>query len=301
MNSSRHFLRAFLLCPLAWLALRSGALEAPQLLTHPTLSEQTLRAFTAYVNKTEEKNAKSLLSGNFLWIDDEDKSAKDAAYKNLRHGQVLIERSKSTARSAEIPGGMIHDWEGAIFVSGAKLQEVLAILQDYNRQAIYFSPDVEQAKIEEHTGDNYRVFLRFRRAKILTVVLNTEHNVTYFYDSPVRAHSRSSAIRIAEVENPGTRSEKELTPGQDSGFLWRMETWWRLEEKDGGVYVQNQVVSLTRDIPAGLGWAVEPFVTSIPKESLEFTLGAVRRAVLAKGKFGGTPDSHVALRPYAAK
>ena len=84
------------------------------------------------------------------------------------------------------------------------------------------------------------------------------------------------------MENPGTKSEKELTPGQDSGFLWRMETWWRLEEKDDGVYLQNQVVSLTRDIPAGLGWAVEPFVTSIPKESLEFTLGAVRRAALAQ-------------------
>jgi hypothetical protein len=59
-----------------------------------------------------------------------------------------------------------------------------------------------------------------------------------------------------------------------------METWWRLQEKDGGVYVQNHVVSLTRDLPTGLGWLIEPFVTSIPRESLEFTLGATRKAVL---------------------
>lgn len=260
------------------------AAKPPQLLGHPTLKNQTLNAFNSYVSSTEAKNAGSLTGGNFLWIDDQGKSARQSAYEKLHRGEVLMERISASGSSTEIPGGLVHDWEGIIFIPGAKLQDVLGILEDYNHQATYFAPDVEQARIEEHNGDNFRVFLRFRRVKIITVVLNTEHTVTYFHDSPTRAHSRSSAIRIAEVENPGTKSEREDPSGQDSGFLWRMETWWRVEEKDGGVYLQNQVVSLTRDIPAGLGWAVEPFVTSIPKESLEFTLGAVRRAVLAKTK-----------------
>lgn len=73
--------------------------------------------------------------------------------------------------------------------------------------------------------------------------------------------------------------KREKTPGDDDGYLWRMETWWRLEEREGGVYVQNQVVTLTRDIPTGLGWLIEPFITKIPKETLEFTLQATRRAV----------------------
>ena len=115
---------------------------------------------------------------------------------------------------------------------------------------------------------------------MVTVVLDTEHDVNYFRDSPTRAHSRSSAIRIAEVENPDGPNEKEKEPGDNQGFLWKMETWWRLQEKDGGVYVQNHVVSLTRDLPTGLGWLIEPFITSIPKESLEFTLRATRKAVL---------------------
>ena len=255
--------------------------ESPQLL-HPTLSEKTVRAFNTYIVQTEEKNAESLRSGNFLWVDDQDKSHKQSAYDALHRGDVLIEKTQNPGRSVDMTGGMIHDWEGMIFIPGVKLPKVLAILQDYNQQATYFAPDVEQARIETQNGDEFRVFLRLRRVKIITVVLDTEHTVTYFHDSPRRAHSRSSAVRIAEVENPGTKGEKELPPGQDNGFLWRMETWWRMEEKDGGVYLQNQVVSLTRDIPAGLGWAIEPFVTSIPKESLEFTLGAVRRAVLSK-------------------
>ena len=98
-------------------------------------------------------------------------------------------------------------------------------------------------------------------------------------DSATRAHSRSTAVRIAQVENAGSRDEREKPPGDDGGFLWRMETWWRMEERDGGTYVQSESVSLTRDIPAGLGWLIRPFVTSIPRESLTFTLEATRRGV----------------------
>jgi len=108
--------------------------------------------------------------------------------------------------------------------------------------------------------------------------------VRYFHDAPGLAHSRSSAVRIAEVENPGKRDEREKQPGDDGGFLWRMETWWRMEERDGGVYVQSEVASLTRDIPTGLGWLVGPFVASIPKETLLFTLDSTRKAVLARTK-----------------
>ncbi len=136
--------------------------------------------------------------------------------------------------------------------------------------------------MESRDGDHFRVFLRFRRHKVITVVLNTEHDVQYYHDSPEGAHSRSSAVRIAEVENAGKNAEREKTPGDDGGFLWRMETWWRMEERDGGVYLQSEVASLTRNIPAGLGWLIGPFVTSIPKESLTFTLEATRKAVGAQ-------------------
>jgi hypothetical protein len=174
---------------------------------------------------------------------------------------------------------MIHHWAGAVFIPRARLQDVLPVLQDYDHQAEYYSPDVERSKVESHDDDHFLVFLRFRRHKVITVVLNTQHDVRYFRDSDTREHSRSSAVHIAEVENPGKPNEREKSPGEDGGFLWRMETWWRIEERDGGVYVQSEVVSLTRDIPTGLGWLIGPFVTSIPKETLTFTLEATRKAV----------------------
>ena len=179
---------------------------------------------------------------------------------------------------------MIHHWVGVVFIPEVKLDDVLAVLEDYDHHSVYFAPDVQRSKIESHDGDHFRVFLRFHRHKVITVVLNTEHEVQYFRDAADRAHSRSSAVRIAEVENPGKSDEREKAPGDDGGYLWRMETWWRMVERDGGVYVQSEVVSLTRDIPTGLGWLIGPFVTSIPKETLSFTLEAARKAVEAGAK-----------------
>lgn len=272
----------FSVCLLSLLANPLAAERVPLALAAVSLRSETTRAFDAYITRTDSSNAASLTSGNFLWVDDLEKSARDAAFARLKRGEVLMRRITPTGEFAEISGGMIHDWEGMVFIPKATLKNVLDFLQDYDHQSTYFGPDVEKSRVLEHSGDHFHIFLRFRRKKIVTVVLNTEHDVNYFSDSATRAHSRSSATRIVEVEDPGASSEKEKTPGRDNGFMWRMETWWRMEEKDGGVYLQNQVVSLSRNIPTGLGWAIEPFVTSIPKESLEFTLGSVRRAVLAK-------------------
>jgi hypothetical protein len=265
------------------MATAAGGKEA---LGFYTLRVATVRAFQAYVAGTESENSQSLGRGPFLWLDGLPEGERRTAFAQLMRGEVVIERvggTKSEGR-AEAPGGMIHDWKGIVFVPDAKLDDVLKVLEDYDHESIYYAPDVEKSKIESHSGDQYRVFLRFRRHKIVTVVLDTEHDVTYYRDSATREHSRSSAVRIAQVVDPGSSEERERTPGEDAGFLWGMETWWRMEERDGGVYIQNQVVTLTRDIPTGLGWLIEPFITSIPKETLEFTLGATRKAVLARMK-----------------
>jgi len=247
-----------------------------------SLRAATIQAFTAYVAKTEAQNADSLRDGPFLWIDSLPSHERSTDLAKVRAGEVVLRRLSVSkdGGNLEVPGGMIHDWQGIVFVPGAKLDQVLAILEDYDHESIYYSPDVSKSKIESHQDNQFRVFLQFRRHKVVTVVLDTEHLVTYYRDSPLRAHSRSSSIRISQLDDPGGPDEKERTPGDDDGYLWRMETWWRMEERDGGVYVQNQAVTLTRDIPTGLHWIIEPFITKIPEETLQFTLQATRRAVL---------------------
>jgi hypothetical protein len=248
----------------------------------PKLKTETQGAFERYLKLVEARNEGELRRGTgLLWVDGLPEEQSSEAYAALKRGEVKMRKLEilDNDKPVECPGGMIHHWTGLVFIPRAKLEDVLAVLEDYDRHSVYYAPDVERSKIESRDGDHFRVFLRFRRHKVITVVLNTEHEVQYFHDAPGKAHSRSSAVRIAEVENAGKSDEREKTPGDDDGFMWRMETWWRMEERDGGVYVQSEVASLTRDIPTGVGWMIKPFVTGIPKESLTFTLEATRKAV----------------------
>jgi len=249
------------------------------------LHANTLEAFDRYVKLTEARNAAELKRGtNLLWIDELPAAERAEAYAALKRGEVQMKKLEMRDGGKEIacPAGLIHHWAGVVFIPGAKLDDVLGMLEDYDHHSLYYGPDEERSKIESRDGDHFRVFLRFRRHKVITVVLNTEHDIQYFHDGLGRAHSRSSAVRIAEVENAGKSDEREKPPGDDGGFLWRMETWWRMEERDGGVYVQSEVASLTRDIPVVLSWMIKPFVTSVPKETLSATLVATRKAVQAR-------------------
>jgi hypothetical protein len=97
-----------------------------------------------------------------------------------------------------------------------------------------------------------------------------------------RVASRSVSTRVQEVHDAGSPDEKVLPEGEGGGFMWRINSYWRFMERDGGTYVQCESVSLTRDIPTGLGWLIGPFVESIPRESLRFTLEATRNRLVAR-------------------
>ena len=110
-------------------------------------------------------------------------------------------------------------------------------------------------------------------------MLDIHNDVHYFDLDGMRAYSRSYSTRIAEVEDAGTPQEHERPVGDDHGYLWRLYTYWRFWQRDGGVYIQCEAIALTRGIPYGLGWLIKPFVTKIPKESLLFTMTKTRDAI----------------------
>ncbi len=66
------------------------------------------------------------------------------------------------------------------------------------------------------------------------------------------------------------------------GFLWAMNSYWRMEERDGGVYVECEAITLSRGVPLGLGMLVNPMLQSFAEESLKNTLEAKRQAVRSK-------------------
>ena len=242
------------------------------------LQPRTVAAFDRYVRVTE---ARATGDARFLWLDTLPESLQRARREEVRRGTLLIERLTTRDGGGEmpIPDGLVHHWVGMVFVPGATVDRALALLQDYNRHAEIYQPAVAQSRLLARDGDAFRVHLRFVMKKVITVVVNSEHDARFSRDRPGRAQGRIYSTRIAQVEEAGMPNEREMPVGRDGGYLWRLYTYWRLLEQDGGTYVQCESISLTRGIPAGFGWLIRPFVSSIPRESLEFTLTTTRTAL----------------------
>jgi hypothetical protein len=267
------FLRIMLAAAIAASAL---AYSAPADSPHAA----AYQAFDHYIQLTEQRVLHDLSPGAaFLNVDSLKSEERDAAYAKLRNGEVRIESLATLDRGEKIacPGCMIQHWVGIVFIPGATLQQTLALMQDYDHQSEIFAPDVMRAKILSHDGDDFTVFMRFHRAMVITVVLDTEHRIHYQHIDSTHAESRAVSTRVQEVEHAGAANERVLAEGKDNGYLWRINNYWRFLERDGGTYVQCESVSLSRDIPTGLAWLVAPFAESIPRDSLRFTLEAARK------------------------
>jgi hypothetical protein len=251
------------------------------------LRPQTVAAFDRYVAETEKQRERSLTTASpFLWIETQPPSGRTVSLEQLRAGALLIERVTTTqdGKKIDVPDGIIHHWLGAVFVPGASLDQAVALLQDYDRHGDIYAPAVARSKLLARDGDSFRVLLRFFMKKVITVVVDGEHHARFTRLAPDRAHSRIASTRLNEVEEPDSARERLKPAGRDGGYLWRINSYWRFLERDGGTYVQCETITLSRGIPVGLGWIVGPFVTSIPRDSLEFTLTTTRKTLLATVK-----------------
>lgn len=237
------------------------------------LKPETIRAFEAYVQGAEARMEATRGTAAFLWTD-----GTPVRREHVRAGEVVAEPWSGDG-DIEIPDGLIHDWIGAAFIPGVTLEKTLQLVENYNNHKRIYKPEVIDSRILAEKGNDYQVYMRLLKKKVVTVVLDTRHQVRYTPLGRTRCSSRSYSTRIAEVENPGTPKERELPPGHDHGFLWRLNSYWRFEERDGGVYVECEAISLTRGVPTGLGWLINPIIRTLPRESLANTLHATRDAL----------------------
>ena len=267
------------------------------------LKQETTEAFNQYVRVTEDRMAEELRDARtFLWVDGFPEPQRDKLYTQLRRGEIVIERLETLEREKRIrvPNGLIHHWVAVSFVPGVTLKQVLTLLQDYDHHEAIYKPDVLRSRLLNADGNCFKIYLRLHQKAILTAVFNAEFDVSYFPLDENRTHSRSYSTRIAELENPDRSDEREKPIGKDRGFLWRLNSYWRFQEKDGGVYVQLESVALSRSVPALLAWVVNPLLKSIPREYLSRLLTSTRVALTNKSA-ADTFDAFSVVRQFSAR
>jgi hypothetical protein len=258
---------------LAWAVLL--LLTAPHsLLGQPTPA--AVAAFNAYAGTVESRlEGQHRSPGTFLAA-----TAPDSAGGTMRLQTTEPKIEQLTpATGAEFSGSLLHHWRGTAFVPGAKAADFERLMQDFQAYPQRFSPQVLRATLIAHDGDRLQASMRVRQEHVLAVVLDTTYNITYGHLDKQHGYSISRSTRIDEIYAAGTNAERALHADEEHGFLWRLNTYWSYEEKDGGLYLQIEAISLTRSIPHGLGWAIRPYIESIPRDSLEFTLRSACNAL----------------------
>ncbi len=239
----------------------------------PVVAEPTPAAvsgFNSYVAGVESRLAQQYRSS--------DAFLAPVAADRLRRGELIVEQITPSAKS-NLPGAMLYDWRGTAFVPGATAADFERLMKDFNAYPQRFAPQVLQARVLAQQGDRIQAVMRVRQKHVITVVMDTAYDVTFARLDAQHGYSISRSTQISEIDAAGTASERVLRSSQEHGFLWRLNTYWSYQQRDGGLYMQIESVSLTRSIPTGLGWLIGPFVESVPRESLEFTLRATCNAL----------------------
>jgi hypothetical protein len=236
------------------------------------LKPETLLAYTTHIAAAEAA-MEAGLRGNAQFPD-----GSPERMAQLRKGDISVELC-SGKRPLPVPDGLIHDWVGVICIPGTTVAKTLALLQNYDNHRNIYQPDVIASKLIGRHENDFQIYLRLRKKKIITVILDTDHDVHYFAVNSMRWACYSRTTRISEVEDAGKPTEQVRPPDTGHGFLWRLYSYWRFEEGEGCTYVECRAISLTRDVPAALAWIIEPMVLKLPRDSLKATLESTRRAL----------------------
>ena len=247
------------------------------------LHDETVAVWERYVEGTERRVAAELDDGErFLVLDFHEEAAR------LRHevlsGRTVIERLRTLDEQGErfdVPKGAIHHWLGAVLVPDAALNDVLDGLQ-YDVPPHDMQDDVLESRVLARDGNTSRIFLKVKReVAVVSAQYHMEHAVEYFRPGGARAWSRNVATRIAELDDPGSPNEREKPVGDDRGFLWRMNLYWRYAQVGTGVLVECEALTLSRSVPLLTRWFLAPIINRESRTAVSDTLEAVVR------QFGG--------------
>ena len=274
--------------PLLLMLFCVASLLAPSVSLGADLKEDTLKAWDTYVQAADTE-MHGRLNASFLWVDE-----SPDRLQRVRNGEILISPVGKQI-PMPVPSGLIHDWIGVAFIPDARLEDVLSAARDYDDYKKFFKPSVVDSKSLGRDGPSDRHWMRVVNKEVVAeTALDIEYETTYFQTDDRRCYNITHTTRVQEIRHYGKSDERELPPDQGSGYIWRLYSVARLEERDGGVYVELEAIVLSRNIPVAVRWLVNPIVRRVSRNamliSLQQTEQAVRSIVDEKKKLQAPPS-----------
>jgi hypothetical protein len=248
-----------------------SSLVAPTLSRGAELKQDTLVYWDAYLDAVRSQIDPQK---PFLWIDQ-----KPERLQRVREGEILVS-SAGKENPKPVDSGLIHDWMGAVFLPGAGIEDVLSAVRDYGNYKVYYKPTVVDSRLLNRYGPCEEYSMRVVNKEAVTeTALEMEYETCYSKIDDRRWYSVTRTTRVQELRHYGRPNEQELQPDHGSGFIWRLYSVARYEQRDGGTYVEVEAIALSRDIPTALRWAVNPIVRRVSKNSMLLSLQETKEAV----------------------
>jgi hypothetical protein len=251
------------------------------------LKQETKKAFEEYVRTIEAEMAADVAAHRAAALP----RLPELQSRLTQRGFVatpFAHRKAGSDASVHIQDGLINHWLGAVFVPNAKVADVRAVLEDYDEYSRIYAPDVTASKLVHRSGDDFEIFLRLHRDVRVKALFGygfpVEFNATYkvhYSMSDETLLVRSISTRIAQVRDPKKSHTDEYPPDGGDGYLWGLNSYWRIYPSAKGVYVESEAVSLSRSVPGFVAKMVTYFTSNFPRESLESTLSKTKAAVKA--------------------
>ena len=275
-------------CKLTSVIICAGFLTPPVVSHAAELKQETLRTWDAYV-ETSNLQMRDRTQRSFLWLDE-----SPERMTRVRNGEILVS-SIGQGNPKPVPSGLIHHWIGAAFLPNARLEDVLSAARSYDHYKNFYQPAVVDSKSLGTAGDCDKYSMRVVNKEIVAeTALDGEYEACYVQVDAKRWYSIGYSTRVQEVQGYGRPDERDLPPGQGSGYVWRLYSITRFEQTDDGVYVELEAMALSRDIPITVRWLAVPIVRNISRNSLLTSLRQLEEAVRSTAVAVKTKQSTIA-------
>jgi hypothetical protein len=246
------------------------------------------RAFESYVADLESRLIRqhARTETYLAWLNVE-ASQRGSLERQLTSGEIRVEPVNGGTR--QLHAALLHHWRGAAFVPNATAKDMLALLRDFHHWSGHYAPDVVSSHALRNEGESTTLAIRFKKRIVISIVLDAEYKAEARLTGNDRGYSISRSTHFWQVDDPGTAQERHRPEGEDDGFLWRLNSYWSFAQAEGveqgrigeGLLIECEAVSLTRDVPVGLGWLITPIIGNLPRELLTSAITATKNALAA--------------------
>ena len=234
--------------------------------------QETLRAWDEYIRIVDLHVAKNAAGDSHFLLIDESHDIAQRVHQN----EVIV----TNHDPQNVPQGLIHHWIGVVFVPNVTLDQALRVVESYDRYNEFYKPLYGKSTILARDGDQVRLnVVAIQKAFSVTAAVETEEQVQVMRLGPKKACITSNAVRVQEIANYGQPTEHPFPESRRPGYVWREVGVQRLEERDGGVYVELETIVLSRGIPVEFRWLIKPLVDELPRRLMLEMLADTRTAI----------------------